>query len=250
MRGVATNLLEDAMSRTIRKTLPGFDLEAVFARNRALFGGARMEADGDGDGGGDDGGDSGEGDGKDGGDGDDAADAEPPALIEERNARKNAVTLLSELTGKSKGEIARALKKGGDALTGLKPAEAAKDSDGGDGKEPVDAAKIKRDAEQVANERANGRIVKAEVRALAADLFADPADAHLYLDLSQYDVDDDGEVDAKAITADLKALLKAKPHLTKTGRPKPDPSQGKQGGSPEATPGIGRMRQAYASKSP
>ena len=58
------------------------------------------------------------------------------------------------------------------------------------------------------------RAVKAEVKALAADRFADPSDAAAFLDLSAY-VGDDGEVDTGAIEKDLAELLKAKPHLGK-----------------------------------
>ncbi|MBQ1166909.1 hypothetical protein KBZ21_53840, partial [Streptomyces sp. A73] len=70
---------------------------------------------------------------------------------------------------------------------------------------------------------------RAEVRALAANEFADPEDAAAFLSLDGYG-SDDGEVDAEQIRADLKALLKAKPHLAKpadTGprRPAPDRSQ-------------------------
>ncbi|MBQ1165906.1 hypothetical protein KBZ21_48790, partial [Streptomyces sp. A73] len=50
------------------------------------------------------------------------------------------------------------------------------------------------------------RAVRAEVRALAANEFADPVDAAAFLSLDGY-VSDDGEVDAEQIRADLKALL-------------------------------------------
>lgn len=76
---------------------------------------------------------------------------------------------------------------------------------------------------------ANARIIKAEVKALAADLFEDPQDAPLYLKLDEYDVDDDGEVDTDMILDDLKAVLDEKPHLAKRSerrRPKPDRGQG------------------------
>ncbi len=81
------------------------------------------------------------------------------------------------------------------------------------------------------------RTVRAEVRALAAETFVDPADAHLYLDLSKY-VDDKGEIDADSIKADLAAVLTSKAHLAKpagAARPKPDPAQGAR---PGGTPGL------------
>lgn len=98
----------------------------------------------------------------------------------------------------------------------------------------VDEDKIRRDATRAAAEKANTRIVRAEVRALAAGLFADPADAPLFVDLTAYDVDDDGAVDEDRITDDLRAVLERKPHLAKATEqklreprtPRRDPSQG------------------------
>lgn len=78
------------------------------------------------------------------------------------------------------------------------------------------------------------RAVRAEVRALASSEFADPDDAPAFLNLDGY-VGEDGEVDAEQIRTDLKALLKAKPHLAKPvdnnspRRPAPDRSQGSSG---------------------
>ncbi|GAA2192720.1 hypothetical protein [Streptomyces bangladeshensis] len=77
------------------------------------------------------------------------------------------------------------------------------------------------------------RAVRSEVKALAAADFADPEDAHAFLDLTSY-VDDDGDVDTAAIQQDLKDLLKRKPHLAKPAdtsprAPKADRTQGSSG---------------------
>ncbi|MFJ2697427.1 hypothetical protein ACIO5Z_14535 [Streptomyces rochei] len=77
------------------------------------------------------------------------------------------------------------------------------------------------------------RAVRSEVKALAAVEFADPEDAHAFLDLTSY-VDDDGDVDTAAIQQDLKDLLKRKPHLAKPTDtsprpPKADRTQGSSG---------------------
>ncbi|MET9521518.1 hypothetical protein [Streptomyces coeruleorubidus] len=77
------------------------------------------------------------------------------------------------------------------------------------------------------------RAVRSEVKALAASEFADPEDAHAFLDLTSY-VDDDGDVDTAAIQQDLKELLKRKPHLAKPTdtsprAPKADRTQGSSG---------------------
>jgi len=77
------------------------------------------------------------------------------------------------------------------------------------------------------------RAVRSEVKALAATEFADPEDAHAFLDLNSY-VDEDGDVDTAAIQQDLKDLLKRKPHLAKPAdtsprAPKADRTQGSSG---------------------
>lgn len=200
---------------------------------------------------GDSGSDDGQGDdqGTDSGDdkgGDDAADASNRMLIDERNGRKSAETLLAELTGKSKLEIRRLLKDPDKAREALKPAP--KGDDKGD-KPDVDAEEIRREAQREADAKANARIVRAEVRALAAESFANPADALHNLNLDDYDVTEDGELeDVAAVKAALADVLKKNPHYAKKGgRPKPDPSQGPRGeGKPEPAPGIGRLRAAYA----
>jgi chromosome segregation ATPase len=75
------------------------------------------------------------------------------------------------------------------------------------------------------------RTVRAEVRGLAAEKFADPEDAAAFLDLAAY-VSEDGDIDAAQIKTDLADLLKRKPHLAKAAdprRPAPDRSQGSSG---------------------
>lgn len=74
---------------------------------------------------------------------------------------------------------------------------------------------------------ASHRAVVSEVRAFAANDFADPDDAAAFLKLDAY-VDEDGTVDTAAIQSDLAELLTRKPHLGKPGErraPRPDPSQ-------------------------
>jgi chromosome segregation ATPase len=95
--------------------------------------------------------------------------------------------------------------------------------------------------------------VRAEVRALAADQFADPDDAHAFLNLDQF-VGDDGDIDTDGIRNELGELLKRKPHLAKPvdnspRPPRPDRSQGSSGNGNRSTsdPGAifaGLMNQA------
>ena len=75
------------------------------------------------------------------------------------------------------------------------------------------------------------RAVRAEVRALAAAEFADPDDAHAFLDLDSF-VGDDGEINTDSIREGLADLLKRKPHLARDAgprTPRPDRTQGSSG---------------------
>lgn len=91
-----------------------------------------------------------------------------------------------------------------------------------------EAEKQRKAAEAAADERANRKIVSAEIRAAAAAAsFNDPKDALAHIDISQFDVDDDGEVDQDDIAEAIKDLLAKKPYLAaQGGGPKPDLSQG------------------------
>jgi len=75
----------------------------------------------------------------------------------------------------------------------------------------------RRNVESAALAKANERIRKAEIRAAAAGKLADPTDALRYLDLEQFEVGDDGEVDTAAITAAIEDLVKSKPYLAAQG---------------------------------
>lgn len=84
------------------------------------------------------------------------------------------------------------------------------------------------------------RILKSEVKALAANTFADPDDAISLLKLEHDDVfDDDGEVQADVLTKHLDALLERKPHLRadpSNGRPVGDADAGRGSSEPAGTP--------------
>lgn len=75
------------------------------------------------------------------------------------------------------------------------------------------------------------RAVDAEIRAAASGWF-DPTDAPRYLEDKDRCAGEDGEIDTAAITADLAAVLLARPRLARGDapppgrRPAPDPSQG------------------------
>lgn len=79
---------------------------------------------------------------------------------------------------------------------------------------------IRREAAREATTKANARILKSEIKAVAAGKFADPADALAFLDLGKFEVDDNGDVDPDEISDAIEDLLTRKPHLAATARPR------------------------------
>lgn len=98
-------------------------------------------------------------------------------------------------------------------VTELEAQLAGKGKDG----EPT-AEQIRAEATTEATTRANARIVRSEVRAAAAGKLADPKDALTFIDLSKFEVDEDGQVDEAEIADAIEDLLKTKPYLAAQGR--------------------------------
>ena len=73
--------------------------------------------------------------------------------------------------------------------------------------------KTQRTADAAALTKANGRIVRSEIKDAAKGVLADPADAFKFIDLDQFDVDDDGNVDEGEIAKAVADLVKSKPYL-------------------------------------
>lgn len=102
-----------------------------------------------------------------------------------------------------------------------------------DQEKALDAAKTEGRNEALST--ANQRIVRAEVKAVASGKTIDPDAVVALLDLSQFKVDDNGDVDAKAISSAIDELLKEKPYLT--GKAKAaDLKQGARGATSEIDP--------------
>ena len=80
-----------------------------------------------------------------------------------------------------------------------------------------EAAQKTREVETAALAKANERILKAEVRAQAASKLNDPKDALLHLDLSKFEVGEDGEVDGDAVASAIDKLITDKPYLAAQG---------------------------------
>lgn len=69
-------------------------------------------------------------------------------------------------------------------------------------------------------------LVRSEVRAAAGGVLQDPEDAVRLLDLSEFEVGEDGEVNTKAIQAAVRRLATAKPYLAVGAKPTALPGGG------------------------
>lgn len=98
-----------------------------------------------------------------------------------------------------------------------------------------DSAEDKAAAEVIA--KVHARILRSEIKAAAKGKFADPADAFRFLDLDQFEVSEDGEVDEQEVAEAIDALLAKKPYLAaKTGRKFTAAGDGGPRGSSEPKP--------------
>lgn len=75
------------------------------------------------------------------------------------------------------------------------------------------AAKARAEVEAEVTAKANARILRSELRAAATGKLADPADAALFIDVSKFEVTDDGDVDQAALNEAITELIEKKPHL-------------------------------------
>ena len=73
--------------------------------------------------------------------------------------------------------------------------------------------KARNEAKAEARAESDKRILKSELKAAAKGVLADPTDAALYINLADFTVSDDGEVDSDALNDAIAELIKNKPHL-------------------------------------
>ncbi|MER7799008.1 hypothetical protein ABTX71_01620 [Streptomyces parvulus] len=174
-----------------------------------ILGGAEDDQDGTDDGDGDGDGQDDDADGTSdtdaGGDGGDQdGDADPEGADQLGDPGKKALASMKD-KWRGEREKRRALE--------AQLAERDKPADGGQ----PDREALVREAEAKALGKANARIIRAEVKAAAAGKLADPADAYRFLDLTQIEVDADGNVDAEEVADAIDDLLKSKPYLAAQG---------------------------------
>ncbi|NUS29809.1 MAG: hypothetical protein HOV92_37100 [Streptomyces sp.] len=220
-----------------RKARPGEDPEVLYPI-WPILGGADDddEQDDDGDGGGDDADDKGDQDDDAGNDGqDDDSDADPEGADQLGDPGKKALASMKDRLRKER-ERRRAAESERDRLKGA----------GGNGDDPE---QIRSEADKAATARANQRIVRSEVRAAAAGKLTNPRDALAFLDLSQFEVDEDGQVDEDEIADVIEDLLKERPYLGTAARaPEPRFKGSGDGGARKGTGGPKQLTEQEVSK--
>lgn len=96
---------------------------------------------------------------------------------------------------------------------------------------------------------ANGRLVNAAILAAATGRLADPSDALALLDLSTFEVSDDGTVDSSAVETALSGLLESKPHLA-AGGTKPSSLPGATASNKTQPPSVNDLIRRAAGVTP
>lgn len=159
-----------------------------------------------------------------------ALQAEKEKRRNEAAKRRTAETRATEL----EAELAK-LRNGGKGESGK-------------GSTDPDPDQVRREAEKTAADKANARILRAEVKAAAAGKLADPGDAARFLDLSRFEVDENGDVDTDEIAEAITELIESKPYLAAQGGKR---FQGTGDGGAKPKPPKARpksLREAYARK--
>lgn len=78
---------------------------------------------------------------------------------------------------------------------------------------PADPDAIRDEIRREVRAEANAQIISARVEAAAATVLHNPADASAFLDLTQFEVDDKGHIDADDIKSALQDLIDERPYL-------------------------------------
>lgn len=154
------------------------------------------------------------------------AAATEAAAAAEKAASDKAAADAAAATDKVEGEDALG-DAGTKALATMKAERKAAKDEAASAKAALAAMQAKLDGKEAEHEAtqaaqkvqddalatANTRILKAEVRAAGASKLQDPKDALLHIDLSEFEVNSDGEVDSSAITQAIDDLIARKPYL-------------------------------------
>lgn len=136
--------------------------------------------------------------------------AESAAVTEGATALGDAGKKALDAMKAERNEAKAAAKQAADDLAALRAQVEGREAEH---KATLDALRVEGEALSAANQR----ILKAEVRAQAASKLNDPKDALLYLDLSGFEVGEDGEVDGDAVATAIDKLITDKPYLAAQG---------------------------------
>lgn len=184
--------------------------------------------DQDGDDGGDDGAD------QDGDDEGDDGDADPEGADQLGDPGKKALASMKDKWRKER-ELRKAAESERDQLK----------TGSGDDNNPE---RIRSEADKAATARANARIVRSEVRAAAAGKLTNPRDALAFLDLKQFEVDEDGQVDETEIADAIEDLLKERPYLGTAAKAEPRFQGSGDGGARKGTGGPKQLTEQDVKK--
>lgn len=195
---MSKNLLTKSGPHGIDLTAPG-GVAALIEHHRAMFGDARMELPTGDESGGESGGDD-DGEGESPKPADEQQD--PPGAENLGDAGKKALDAMKAQRNEAKAEAARLRDQLADLQAKVEGKEAER-------QKQIEDQRVRDEALAKANER----ILKAEVRAAAAGKLNDPADALEFIDLSKFEVGEDGDVDGKAIADAISDLINKKPYL-------------------------------------
>jgi hypothetical protein len=143
----------------------------------------------------------------------DAVDTEPIEAAVEDEAPVEGADALGD-AGKKALDAMKAQRKAAEARARELQAERDALKAQLEGREAEHAAEQERQrVKDEALAAANRRILSAELKAAAKGKLADPTDAGLYINLDEFEVSDDGDVDTDALVAAIDDLLARKSHL-------------------------------------
>lgn len=152
---------------------------------------------------GDGSGDSGDDAGADGEDGDEPLGPAGTKALQAEKDKRRAATKRARAAEQRNRELQAELDR-------------AKGGKGGKGDDNGDDDESGRDNTD-ATTKANRRILRSEIKAAAKGVLEDPSDAYRYLDLDEFEVSNDGDVDEDEIADALEKLVQKKPYLAAQG---------------------------------
>lgn len=198
----------------------GLGIEELLAFHRSTFGDARMEATDD---------DKSDDDADTGDDTADEPSDDDASAADKAAEEKAAADALGDKGKQALDRMKAKWQKERDRAAAAEKALADSKKPEGDDKPDLD--KIRADADAAASAKVNERIIRSEIRAAAAGKMQDPKDALAHLDLSQFEVDADGNVDENEIADAISELLEKKPYLGVTQGDKKKFQGGADGGA-------------------